>query len=299
MLRGKHSTIEIRQNAVKALLRGQPVASIAKSYHCNRSTLHRWLTKYSRRRRWSDLEISTRSGRPRKVSCNDAKDLRRIVLRPATKFGFETDFWTCRRLVHLAKKTCGVKVSRMTMWRIVSDLDLTYQKPEKRYMQASKKLKREWIRDTIPQILAAQGKFRAIIYFQDEASIQLAPILAKTWAPRGKTPTVKVTGKRGSVAAMSAISRCGQLIFTLHQKKIASKEVIHFLRQMLLHHPRRHLIVIMDRAPPHTSKMTKGFIEKQKRLHVFNLPAYSPEFNADEKVWNHLLSPGLVIPFLS
>ena len=61
-----------------------------------------------------------------------------------------------------------------------------------------------------------------------------------------------------------------------------------FLHQMLLHHPRRHLIVVMDQASPHISKITRKYIESQKRLHVFYLPPYSPDWNPDEKVWNHL-----------
>ena len=44
----------------------------------------------------------------------------------------------------------------------------------------------------------------------------------------------------------------------------------------------------MDQAPPHTSKKTKAYIDSQKRLHVFYLPPYSPDWNPDEKVWNHL-----------
>ena len=78
------------------------------------------------------------------------------------------------------------------------------------------------------------------------------------------------------------------LVFRLHEKRIASAEVIEFLHQMLLHHPRRHLVVVMDRATPHTSQITQRFIECQKRLHVFYLPPYSPNWNPDEKVWNHL-----------
>jgi len=57
---------------------------------------------------------------------------------------------------------------------------------------------------------------------------------------------------------------------------------------MLQHHKRRHLVVVMDQAPPHTSKKTTGYIESQRRLHVFHLPKYSPDWNPDEKVWNHL-----------
>jgi transposase len=83
---------------------------------------------------------------------------------------------------------------------------------------------------------------------------------------------------------MSAVSRQGHLLFRLHQKRIASPEVIDFLKQMLTHHSDRHLVVVMDQAPPHTSKKTKAYIASEKRLHVFHLPKYSPDWNPNEKV---------------
>ena len=30
------------------------------------------------------------------------------------------------------------------------------------------------------------------------------------------------------------------------------------------------------------------FIDSKMRLHVYHLPSYSPDWNPDEKVWNHL-----------
>ena len=57
---------------------------------------------------------------------------------------------------------------------------------------------------------------------------------------------------------------------------------------MLPHHRRHHLVVVMDQATPHTSQKTQKFIDGQPRLHVFYLPPYSPDWNPDEKVWNHL-----------
>src|ERR1700686_2271239 len=76
-------------------------------------------------------------------------------------------------------------------------------------------------------------------------------------------------------AAMSALSPRGRLVFQLHQKRIASPEVIAFLGQLLKHHPRRHVVVVMDQAPPHTSKKTMAYITSQRRLYVFYLPKYS------------------------
>jgi transposase len=116
----------------------------------------------------------------------------------------------------------------------------------------------------------------------------LTPLLGKTWAERGKPRKVAVTGGRASVAAMSAISPRGRLVFRLHDKRITSAEVIDFLKQLLREHPGRHVVVVMDQAKPHTSKMTKAFIESRPRLHVFYLCPYSPDWNPDEKVWNHL-----------
>jgi hypothetical protein len=61
--------------------------------------------------------------------------------------------------------------------------------------------------------------------------------------PCGHTPKARVTGKLDGVAAMSAISRPGHLLFRLLGKRIACCEVIDFLSQMLKHRSRCHLVV--------------------------------------------------------
>ena len=140
----------------------------------------------------------------------------------------------------------------------------------------------------MPKIKRCVLENKAILYFQDEANVSLTAFLGKTWAPCGQTPKAMVTGARGGVSAMSAISKRGSLVYRLYEKRIASMEVIEFLQQMLLHHPRRHLVVVMDQATPQVSQKTRTFVDSQPRLHVFYLPPYSPDWNPDEKVWNHL-----------
>ncbi|KKK84388.1 hypothetical protein LCGC14_2783850 [marine sediment metagenome] len=210
------------------------------------------------------------------------------MLQPAAQFNYETDFWTCRRLIQVIKSELNIEISQPTTWRMLRSLDLTYQKPKRRYHESNDALRKDWLENELPIILATVKKYKAILYFEDESNISLTALLGKTWAPRGKTPVQRVTGKRGGISAMSAISKRGDLIFTLLEKRIASDEIIYFLKQILQHHKRRHVVVVMDQARPHTSKKTKAFIESQKRLHVFYLPPYSPDWNPDEKVWNHL-----------
>lgn len=283
----QYSTYELRARAVRAVSRGLPVSEVAAVYDTDRSTVFRWVKRYEQEGERGLLRRPG-SGRPRKLEDLGEADWRNLVLKPASYYGYETDLWTVGRLQAVIDDVHRVKVSKNTIWRRLRDAGLTYQKPERVYHEIDERTRQAWARTEVPKIRRTVNKHRAILYFQDESNVSLTAFLGKTWAPCGQTPRIKVTGKRGAVAAMSAISKPGHLLFRLHEKRIASGEVIDFLSQMLAYHPRRHLVVVMDQAPPHTSKKTTGYIEQQRRLHVFYLPKYSPDWNPDEKVWNHL-----------
>jgi len=272
---------------VEAVERGLAVGQVADTFGIDRTTLFRWVRNYDTDGK-SGLQRKAGSGRPRLLEDLDEDELRQIVLFPASDFGYETDLWTVGRLRQVIEDVCEVRVSKDTVWRRLRDAGLTYQKPERQYFEVDEKARQEWLRTEVPAIRKTVRQFRAILYFQDESNVSLTAFLSKTWAMRGQTPRMPVTGKRGGVSAMSALSGQGRLLFRLFDKRICSGEVIDFLDQMLRSHKGRHLVVVMDQAPPHTSQMTRAYIDGQRRLHVFYLPKYSPDWNPDEKVWNHL-----------
>ncbi len=283
-----YSTRAVRVRAVHALLEGMPQAQVAEAFGVDRTTLYRWMMRFRGGGGDTGLERRPGSGRPRLLQQLTAERWRKLVLRPASDFGFETDFWTAGRLHTVLGQRWGLVVSQRTIIRRLQEAGLSYQKPEREYFEMDPKARTEWLSTTLPRIRETLREFQAILYCEDEASISLTAFLGKTWAVRGQTPKQRVTGKRGAVSAMSAINGRGRLVFRLHDKRIASQEVIDFLDQLLRHHPKRHLVVVIDQAPPHTSKRTQSFIASKRRLHVFHLPAYSPDWNPDEKVWNHL-----------
>jgi transposase len=287
MCQGRYSTFDVRVRAVEAVERGLAVGQVADTFNVDRTTLFRWLQKFHTNGQ-NGLQRQIGSGRPRLLEDLEEKDLRWIVMCPASDFGYETDLWTVGRLQQVIEEVLEVEVSKDTVWRRLRDAGLTYQKPERQYFQVDEKARQKWLRTEVPQIRTAVRKFRAILYFQDESNVSLTAFLGKTWGICGQTPRVPVTGTRGGVSAMSALSGQGRLLFRLFDKRICSGEVIYFLDQMLRFHKGRHLVVVMDQAPPHTSQMTMAYIENQPRLHVFYLPKYSPDWNPDEKVWNHL-----------
>lgn len=285
-----HVDTATKQKAVNAILNhNQSVAQVAKTLDVHRANVYRWLERFQKTKSLVRIKNS-KSGQQAKICGKNSKKVLNLLMKPATNYGYDTDFWTTRRISQVIKKEMNLKVSRMTVQRTLSKHKQSYKTPETRYYEANTDLQKEWQLKVVPKIKATVRKYRAILYFEDESNVSLTPVVAKTWGPIGGKILKKITGNRGSVSAISAISSDGRLIFNVHDnnKRYGAKDIIHFLSQMLKHHPSRHLVVIMDQAPSHKAKLVKDFIEKQRRLHVFYLPPRSPEFNPDEKVWDHL-----------
>jgi len=161
----KYSTYEIRVRAVEAVRQGMAVADVAKAYQVNRSTVHRWTTRYKTQKSNRGLLRKPVSGRPRILDEISDRQLLSIVLKPASSFGYETDFWTCPRLCRVIKQQFKVKPSRWTVWRWLRDSGLTYQKPERKYFEATEEKRQEWIKKELPRIRRAVKKYKAILYF--------------------------------------------------------------------------------------------------------------------------------------
>jgi transposase len=68
-----------------------------------------------------------------------------------------------------------------------------------------------------------------------------------------------------------------------------SEDVVGFLR-VLLCKIRGKLLVLWDGAPIHRGQSLKDFLRRGAvtRLHLERLPAYAPELNPAEGIWNYL-----------
>jgi transposase len=83
------------------------------------------------------------------------------------------------------------------------------------------------------------------------------------------------------------------LFFKIPSERVNATVFIDFLKDLLAEYPKRKIFVIADQASPHIAKSVRAFVASQKRLELFYLPTYSPDFNPDEGVWSHLKSQEL------
>jgi transposase len=125
--------------------------------------------------------------------------------------------------------------------------------------------------------------------FLDETGLMLAPLVRRTWAPRGQTPVMYSWDRHDRLSVIAALSisarrrRIG-LYFATHEKNIKAEEAEVFLRQLQRSLGRR-LIVVMDRWSVHRKAAKSLFGDE--RFWIEWLPPYAPDLNPVEHVWNH------------
>ena len=204
-------------------------------------------------------------------------------------FGFETPLWDCKRAQTMIKKELNKSISISNLWETLRRWGLTPQKPEKEALEKNPLAVRKWLGGEWPKIEKHRRRWQAMLYFQDESGFSLIPVLGKTWAPKGKTPKIKVTGNRGGLCVTSAISPAGRMVFRIEKNTIHAEEHIDFLKQIMGQHPHRKIIVVEDNARPHLAAKVRNFVRENKnKIAVYYWPKYSPDLNPDEKVWMHL-----------
>ena len=137
----------------------------------------------------------------------------------------------------------------------------------------------------------------AWICFEDEAGQSLRPGRARTRAPRGRTPVVRVCGNAGRLpaAGMACLKpgRPGRLSCRLrvHRRRkgdrpsMSEADCAHLITAA--HHALgAPLIVIWDNLSTHRSKKMRAFTDaREDWLTVVRLPAYAPDLNAAEGAW--------------
>lgn len=108
----------------------------------------------------------------------------------------------------------------------------------------------------------------------------------------GQTPLLRYRYRHDRISAISGIAvspkrfQC-TLYGHLYEDNIQGADVLTFLRH-LLRQVRGHLIVLLDNGTIQRGEPVQALLTRPSRLHVVSFPAYAPELNPDEGVWNHL-----------
>lgn len=123
----------------------------------------------------------------------------------------------------------------------------------------------------------------------DETAFSLTPTVHKTWAPVGQTPELAHNfGRWRKVNAITAVTSDRRFYFRLKEHKAINSHDVRLFLEMLLRHIEEPIVVVWDNVAQHRANRVTELAEEHERLRIEPLPPYSPDFNPDEGVFNHV-----------
>lgn len=233
-------------------------------------------------------------GRPPKLSKSQRKELAKLIECGPEACGFPGSCWRTPMIQHLVKEKFGVFYNARYLSELLKNMGFSYQKATFVASKRDKDARNDWLNDTWPEIMKLAERKNAHILFGDEASFPQWGSLSYTWSPIGKQPVVQTSGSRRGYKVFGLIDYfTGKFYSQGYEGKLNSDSYIDFLKS-ILSNTRKHIILIQDGAPYHRGgKMNEFFEKHKKRLTVFKLPSYSPDFNPIEKLWKKIKEKGI------
>lgn len=126
------------------------------------------------------------------------------------------------------------------------------------------------------------------LVFLDETGFSLQPLVVRTWAKRGQTPTLHYRFNWKKLSSIVALSTDLRLVFELIPGAFTASRVLCFLVDVI-REIGRPFVLLWDRAQAHRSGEIDDFLhrpEVRARLKVRWFPPYAPELNPAEGVFS-------------
>jgi transposase len=278
----------IRIRAVKRVEEGESPEVVVKALGFTRTQIYEWLAKY-REGGVNALRSRKAPGKTPKLSGKELQKIYRLVVgNNPQQLRFEFALWTRAMVRELIRREFKVKLSDVSVGRLLHKLGLSPQKPIHRAIERDELSVFKWMAEDYQTICKLAQEQKAEIYFGDESSVRSDYHAGTSWAPKGRTPVVKTTAKRHKVNLVSAISTKGVMRFMATEESLTAPIFIQFLKR-LIYKADKPIFLIVDNHAVHRSGKVLEYVQSTKgKLQLFYLPPYSPELNPDEHVWNYL-----------
>jgi transposase len=116
------------------------------------------------------------------------------------------------------------------------------------------------------------------------------PTRRRTWAPVGQTPVIPYNYRHDRLSTLGTLTVSPKrqhlgLYLRFQAGSFKGVHVADCLRT-LLRQLRGHVILLWDRARIHRGRAIEAVRQAYPRLHVEEFPAYAPELNPTEQLWN-------------
>lgn len=182
----------------------------------------------------------------------------------------------------------GQQLCRSSCLNYLHRLGFVLKRPKKRLLKADQEKRDAFV--TLYAALRAEAQAQgAKIFFVDEGLFRADADLRGKWVLKGEPALVDSTSPALSekVTYYSAVClETGEVATMEVEGNCTAATSVSFLRQLREQHA-EPLIVLWDNGPAHRGEELRAFLATPDlQLRLVPLPPYSPDYNADEAIWD-------------
>lgn len=147
-----------RLKAAKLFRQGWSQAEVARRLRVSREAARKWHAAW-RKQGQNGLKSKGKPGPKPKLAPTKLAWLEKELLKGPTAFGYVTQIWTLARIAAVIRRLCRVKYHPSYVWKLLTSINWTCQKPETRAAERDEAAIRHWIKTTWPRIKKKQLKW--------------------------------------------------------------------------------------------------------------------------------------------
>jgi transposase len=279
--------------AVERVCEGDTASEAAELVGASVRSVRRWCHAW-RTLGEDGLRRRAGSGAPHKLTSEQEGQVLAWLQAAPSQFGFPSERWTAVRAGVLIEHFFGVRMNHRYLCDWFAQRDVSPQMPHRVPRERNPTAIRKWVRYRWPRIKKMAHDRGGTMTFTDESGFLLAPLARPSLAPKGQTPPLIQRARhrdKVSVAAALTISPAqGHLALHYHSYPngyVNAQAYADFLRD-LLRHIRNPLVVLQDQGGMHKGPIIQDLCRAFPRLELNMLPAYAPDLNPVEALWNYI-----------
>lgn len=213
--------------------------------------------------------------------------LKAAIGRRPRDLGLGVSTWQWKAIRQYVRERFGITLACSTCHAYLHRLGFVHKRPKKRLLKADPLKRAAFVRQ-YAQVRAQAEHSGAKLFFADEAHFYADVDLRRLWVQKGTEALVETTSPRYGEKASYYSAVClesGEVTAMGLEGHSSAATSVEFLRQLRAQYA-EPLIVFWDNGPAHGGAALRAYLRTPHLgLRLVRLPAYSPDFNADEHIW--------------
>ncbi|MCC6839103.1 MAG: IS630 family transposase [Flavobacteriales bacterium] len=222
-------------------------------------------------------------GKGRILTREQERDAQKVIAdRTPDQLKLPYALWTRQAVREMIQGRYNRKLALRSVGNYLKRWGYTPQQPLQKAYEQRPEAVRKWLEEEFPEIKERAKAEGASIHWCDETGLRSDDTRGRSYAPKGKTPAIRINQRRHSCSVISVVTNKGAMRWMVFRKALNAKLLIKFLKRLIKDAPSK-IFLVLDNLKVHHSKPVKAWLEKnEEAIECFFLPSYSPELNPVE-----------------